>query len=205
MFAGVKAAHGLLRPTAQNLPLLLCLHALKGEMKVTPARILRERDGATAAELRRSGYTLEDLKEAGCSVLELTDSAGFSPLELCDAAFVDRQLDAAAGNKHAESLVALLLVAKEGVLVEGVLPQASLLRVLKVLYDLMGDGGIDSEGATKLRAELSAAGLTDVIVALIKGLISQPRVQHQAAGIVARLAYDDDGEWRKERSSERVR
>jgi len=60
------------------------------------------------------------------------------------------------------------------------------------VYDLMGEGGIDSPNACSIRQSLSEHGLGDVIVGLLQTQMTLPRVQHQAAGIVARLAYDDD-------------
>ena len=56
----------------------------------------------------------------------------------------------------------------------------------------MGEGGIDSPNACSIRQSLSEHGLGDVIVGLLQTQMTLPRVQHQAAGIVARLAYDDD-------------
>jgi hypothetical protein len=56
----------------------------------------------------------------------------------------------------------------------------------------MGEGGIDSPNACSIRQSLSEHGLGDVIVGLLQTQMILPRVQHQAAGIVARLAYDDD-------------
>jgi len=56
----------------------------------------------------------------------------------------------------------------------------------------MGEGGIDSSGACRIRQALSEHGLGEIIVGLLQTQMNLPRVQHQAAGIVARLAYDDD-------------
>ena len=56
----------------------------------------------------------------------------------------------------------------------------------------MGEGGIDSPDACAVRRHLSGGGLCEVVVGLLQTQLDLPRVQHQAAGIVARLAYDDD-------------